>query len=245
MDYEENVGNQEGELYVVGTRGYSAYEVAVLNGYEGTEEEWLESLVGPQGPQGEQGEQGDVGPVGPAPNFNVGSVTTGEPGTNAEVSITGTPENKLLNFTIPKGAKGDKGDTGTLNYNDVENKPSINSVSLQGNRSLDDLGIQAKGNYVTQTEIANYVTKTDYPNGNNAGVIKLDTNMYGLMVSSGVLIPVSIEYATYLNKGISYSISKGTLENVITGKGLTTKSYVDGLVGDINDALDAINGEVI
>lgn len=27
-------------------RGYSAYEIAVQNGFEGTEEEWLASLVG-------------------------------------------------------------------------------------------------------------------------------------------------------------------------------------------------------
>lgn len=27
-------------------RGYSAYEIALIHGYEGTEEEWLESLVG-------------------------------------------------------------------------------------------------------------------------------------------------------------------------------------------------------
>ncbi len=44
-----------GQLRLVETRGYSAYEVAVLNGYTGTEEEWLESLVGPQGPQGPEG----------------------------------------------------------------------------------------------------------------------------------------------------------------------------------------------
>lgn len=44
-----------GQLKLVETRGYSAYEVAVLNGYTGTEEEWLESLVGPQGPQGVEG----------------------------------------------------------------------------------------------------------------------------------------------------------------------------------------------
>ena len=29
--------------------GYSAYRLAVLDGFEGTEEEWLESLIGPQG----------------------------------------------------------------------------------------------------------------------------------------------------------------------------------------------------
>ena len=38
-----------------GAQGESAYEVAVLGGYEGTEEAWLASLVGEQGVQGEQG----------------------------------------------------------------------------------------------------------------------------------------------------------------------------------------------
>ena len=47
-----------------GADGLSAYEVAVKNGFEGSEEEWLESLrgapgeTGPQGPQGEKGEPG-------------------------------------------------------------------------------------------------------------------------------------------------------------------------------------------
>lgn len=35
-----------------GPRGYSAYEIAVQNGFIGTEEEWLASLVGPPGPPG-------------------------------------------------------------------------------------------------------------------------------------------------------------------------------------------------
>ena len=40
------------------TQGASAYELAVHNGYEGTEEEWLASLQGEQGPQGEPGVEG-------------------------------------------------------------------------------------------------------------------------------------------------------------------------------------------
>lgn len=44
-----------------GVAGDSAYDVAVDNGFVGTEEEWLESLVGPQGPQGNQGSQGIQG----------------------------------------------------------------------------------------------------------------------------------------------------------------------------------------
>ena len=51
-----------------GEDGKSAYEIAKEFGFEGSEEEWLESLrgeVGPQGEQGPQGPQGEVGPMGP------------------------------------------------------------------------------------------------------------------------------------------------------------------------------------
>lgn len=44
--------------------GKSAYEVAVDNGYVGTETEWLASLKGAQGVQGPRGLQGEVGPAG-------------------------------------------------------------------------------------------------------------------------------------------------------------------------------------
>jgi len=38
-----------------GPAGASAYEIAVQNGFTGTEAEWLASLKGEQGPQGESG----------------------------------------------------------------------------------------------------------------------------------------------------------------------------------------------
>ena len=83
--------------------------------------------TGPTGPQGLQGIQGEIGPTGPAgidgatgptgptgpagadaetPTLTVGTVTTGEPGTNAEASITGTAPNFVLNLTIPQGPTG-------------------------------------------------------------------------------------------------------------------------------------------
>ncbi len=40
--------------------GKSAYVLAVENGFEGSEEEWLDSLIGPRGPQGPQGIPGVV-----------------------------------------------------------------------------------------------------------------------------------------------------------------------------------------
>jgi len=48
-------------------KGKSAYQIAVDNGFVGTEQEWLDSLQGEDGqpgPQGEQGPKGDKGDKG-------------------------------------------------------------------------------------------------------------------------------------------------------------------------------------
>lgn len=37
----------------LGPRGFSAYQLAVANGFVGTEQEWLDSLTGETGPMGE------------------------------------------------------------------------------------------------------------------------------------------------------------------------------------------------
>lgn len=48
-----------------GRDGASAYAVAVKNGFEGTETDWLASLKGDTGDTGPQGEKGDTGDTGP------------------------------------------------------------------------------------------------------------------------------------------------------------------------------------
>lgn len=56
--------------------------------------------------------QGLPGLPGEAANVSVGTTTTGNAGTQAVVTQAGTPQNRVLNFTIPKGDKGDTGDGG-------------------------------------------------------------------------------------------------------------------------------------
>lgn len=53
----------------------------------------------------------DLGQV--VPNITVGSTTTGNAGTNANVTMGGTSQNPSLNFTIPKGSNGTNGTNGT------------------------------------------------------------------------------------------------------------------------------------
>ena len=48
-----------------------------------------------------------------------------------------------------RGPQGPPGPPGTTNYNDLTNKPRIESVELIGNKTLDEIGIRT----ITETEI--------------------------------------------------------------------------------------------
>ena len=78
----------------------------------------IDGATGPTGPTGATGETGATGPTGPTgatgetPTLEIGIITTGEPGTQAAASITGTAPNYVLNLTIPQGPTGPTGATG-------------------------------------------------------------------------------------------------------------------------------------
>lgn len=97
----------------------------------------------------------------------------------------------------------------------------------------------------TDTTLLDYVKNTDYATNLKGGVIKIGSIVGTEVNAGGLLAGQVITYANYENTNVKLFISKGTLENVITGKGLTTKAYVDGLVGDIGTILDNINGESV
>lgn len=53
-----------------------------------------------------------VGPQGVGGTVSVGNVSTGAAGSSVVITNTGTPENAVLNITIPRGDKGIQGDQG-------------------------------------------------------------------------------------------------------------------------------------
>jgi len=57
----QGLRGETGSQGVAGTNGSNAYQVAVANGFIGTEAQWLESLQGTTGPAGAQGIQGTAG----------------------------------------------------------------------------------------------------------------------------------------------------------------------------------------
>lgn len=99
---DESFNPDYGEFSVinVGKDGKSAYEIALDNGFEGTEEEWLESLKGEPGQPGAKGDKGDPGEKG----------DKGEPGARGEPGDPGAKGDK--GDKGDPGAKGDKGDPG-------------------------------------------------------------------------------------------------------------------------------------
>lgn len=58
------------------------------------------------------GEGGSSGEAGTAATIEIGTVTTGEAGSSASVTNSGTTSAAVFDFVIPKGDKGEKGDTG-------------------------------------------------------------------------------------------------------------------------------------
>lgn len=65
---------------------------------------------GKDGLDGKDGKDGKDGINGVTPDFSIGTVTTLEPNESASVTLTGTEEEPVLNFGIPRGEKGEQGD---------------------------------------------------------------------------------------------------------------------------------------
>lgn len=124
-------------------KGDSAYEIAVKHGYKGNEKEWLSE-------QGATIEQINV--------------TTGAAGTNASVVLNGTPKNRRLDLTIPRGDKGiqgEKGATGPSNYEVALSSGFVGSKAEwlssikgeKGDRGIDGKqGIEGKSTYDLSVE---------------------------------------------------------------------------------------------
>ena len=75
-----------------------------------------------------------------------------------------------------------------------------------------------------KVDLTNYVTNTDYASNNTGGVVKTNIN-YGTSVdSNGSLRGTTKTYADYGSMHNLGLISKVTLENVITGKGLVSNT---------------------
>ena len=135
-----------------GDPGDSAYQVAVNNGYEGTETEWLTSLKGESGPQGPKGDTGESGPQGPKGD-------TGETGPQGPKGDTGE--------TGPQGPKGDTGETGPQGPKGDPGESGAAPTTTELSLTSAGWSLNADG-YYYQTATASGVTAS------NAGIVDTD-----------------------------------------------------------------------
>lgn len=256
---------------------------------------------------------------------NAGAPTTSTVGTVGQI-LEDTTNGKLYictDATNPYVWEEVGSGGGTSDYEDLDNLPKVNNVTLTGNKSLSDLGIQPAGDYALESEIpdvSNFITKsvddlvnyykksetftkqevnnlisaittldirvvqtlptedistttiylvpkttaeannaydeyiyvsnawehigstevdltdyvknTDYATSSNSGVFKVSN---GVMIgSTGYISCNPRTYADYTGLSNSYFIAKGTLENVITGKGLISNTdYANSTTGGV------------
>ena len=131
---EDENGPKSFELYGggggAGGAGESAYEIAVRNGFEGTEEEWLESLQGEPGPQGPQGE-------------------TGPQGARGATGATG-----------PQGPQGEKGFSPTVSVDPIDGGVSVTIEDESGPKSFELYNGTGSGEGGVSVSVDNVVTET-------------------------------------------------------------------------------------
>ncbi len=134
-----------------GANGLSAYELAVSQGFEGSMEDWLLSLVGStgqigaKGDEGDKGDKGDKGEAGVTPLLRV----------NAETNMWEISYDNGISYTSlgiqatgdkgDEGDQGDKGDTGITPLVRVNAETNMWEVSYDNGETYASLGIQATG----------------------------------------------------------------------------------------------------
>lgn len=157
-----------------GEPGLSAYEIAVKNGFEGSETEWLASLKGDTGAQGEKGEKGAAG-VSVTHRWNDTRLIVTSASGISSADLKG--EKGDTGATGPAGPQGEKGDTGkdgvspVVKVTKTENGHSVKITDINGARIFEVAngedgknGIDGKDGY-TPVKGVDYFDGRDGENG--------------------------------------------------------------------------------
>lgn len=125
----------------------------------------IQGVKGDKGDKGDTGAQGLQGIAGTAATIRIGSVYTGEPGTNASVSNSGTASNVVLNFTLPRGKDGKDGNVtvdtalSATSTNPVQNK--VIKEALDGKLGKNETAARATQDGAGNTISTTYASKAD------------------------------------------------------------------------------------
>lgn len=164
---------------------------------------------GKNGDPGQKGEQGNPGKDGKDGTNGTNGVD-GQDG-NGIASINKTSTSGLIDtytITYTNGTtttfQVTNGEGGTTDYSDLDNQPSINGVTLLGNKTAEELGITGS--------VCNLGMFSDYPQDNRLDLNKLTPGVYLLYRDvSNIYVK-----ATYKDNEIlgGYLLRESTLDNI-------------------------------
>lgn len=158
-------------------------------------------------------------------------------------------------FVNLKGEKGDKGEAGAIKMLIVNELPQtgandtiylVPAEDTETGNNYDEYvyvnnAWEKLGGIQVQADLTDYVKNTDYATASKGGVIKSNAGSYATSIDNGALKGITKDYVqAYPYMSTDGFITKGTLENVITGKELVNKTYVDNIVGDIDTILETL-----
>ena len=154
-------------------QGYSAYEIAVQNGYTGTEQEWLASLKGTNGTNGQDGvspavtvarNQEDTGAVITVTDATGTTTATVNDGTTPSLTGYATEtyvDNAIADIDIPANTSDLNNDSGFITSADLSGYAQTSSLAtVATSGSYNDLS-----NKPTIPDVSGLATTTDLTNG--------------------------------------------------------------------------------
>lgn len=153
-------------------RGYSAYQVAVKNGYSGTEAEWVASITGVEGKSAYEVAK-ETGYTGTKAEWILSlkgeKGDTGADGKNAyQLAVQEGYEGSLTAWLASlKGPKGDKGDSGVTSFN--ARTGAI--LPASGDYNADQITETETNKFVSPDEKTTWNAKLDRAGGTMTGAI--------------------------------------------------------------------------
>lgn len=144
---------EKGDTGSRGAAGKSAYEVALQNGFTGTEADWLTSLKGQKGDTGAKGERGEKGEPGEKGERGEKG-EAGETGEKGEKGDTGTPGKDGVNGT--DGKDGADGFSPTVTVTETSTGATITATDKNGTTTA-----KIQNGSGTPVDLSDYVKKTE------------------------------------------------------------------------------------
>lgn len=207
--------NRQGPAGQQGEQGLSAYQVAVQNGFLGTEDEWLESLRGPKGDRGPKGAKGDKGDPGETRIIYSGGLSGGggEPGPEGPAGPQGPagdpgPEG-------PQGPPGPQGDPGQFDFQSQLQQVLLSSIAAYDK----EISVSYYDEGLRHQRIASALYESDdFPNTfmqkyvfwNDAG--SMNQRIEKIEYSGGILTSGIRRNFNYTLEGIKYRLESISTE---------------------------------